>query len=98
GIRDRARRPRRVSACPHRAAQESRPAEVASRLPRERLLRPDRVRIHRYAVTFLVDANVLSEVTKPDPDPRVLDWLARHEREVAVDQIGRASCREECRS
>jgi len=38
-------------------------------------------------VTFLVDANVLSEVTKPDPDPRVLDWLARHEREVAVDPI-----------
>lgn len=38
-------------------------------------------------MTFLVDANVLSEVTKPDPDPRVLDWLARHEREVAVDPI-----------
>jgi hypothetical protein len=38
-------------------------------------------------VTFLVDANVLSEATKPDPDPRVLDWLARHEREIAVDPI-----------
>jgi toxin FitB len=38
-------------------------------------------------VTFLVDANVLSEPTKPDPDPRVLQWLARHEREVTVDPV-----------
>jgi toxin FitB len=36
---------------------------------------------------FLVDANVLSEATRPDPDPKVLDWLARHEREIAVDPI-----------
>jgi predicted nucleic acid-binding protein len=36
---------------------------------------------------FLVDANVLSEATKPEPDPRVLAWLARHERDVAVDPI-----------
>jgi predicted nucleic acid-binding protein len=34
---------------------------------------------------FLVDANVLSEATKPEPDPRVLAWLANHEREIAVD-------------
>ncbi len=38
-------------------------------------------------MTFLVDANVLSEATKPEPDPRVLEWLARHEREIAVDPI-----------
>jgi predicted nucleic acid-binding protein len=38
-------------------------------------------------VTFLVDANVLSEATKADPDPRVLRWLARHEREIAVDPV-----------
>jgi predicted nucleic acid-binding protein len=38
-------------------------------------------------VTFLVDANVLSEATKPDPDPRVLEWLTRHERELAVDPM-----------
>jgi predicted nucleic acid-binding protein len=37
--------------------------------------------------TFLVDANVLSEATKPEPDPRVLAWLARHEREIAVDPV-----------
>jgi toxin FitB len=36
-------------------------------------------------MTFLVDANVLSEATRTDPDPRVLAWLARHEREIAVD-------------
>lgn len=38
-------------------------------------------------MTVLVDANVLSEATKPEPDPRVLDWLARHERDIAVDPI-----------
>lgn len=36
---------------------------------------------------FLVDANVLSEATKPDPDPRVVEWLRRNERSVAVDPI-----------
>jgi predicted nucleic acid-binding protein len=38
-------------------------------------------------VKFLVDANVLSEATKSEPDPRVLDWLRRHEREISVDPI-----------
>ena len=36
---------------------------------------------------FLVDANVLSEPTKPTPDARVVDWLRRNEREIAVDPI-----------
>lgn len=36
---------------------------------------------------FLVDANVLSEATKPEPDPRVVAWLEQHERELAVDPI-----------
>jgi predicted nucleic acid-binding protein len=36
---------------------------------------------------ILVDANVLSEATKPAPDARVLDWLRRHEREITVDPI-----------
>ena len=36
---------------------------------------------------FLVDADVLSEATRPEPDPGVLAWLARHEREIAVDPI-----------
>jgi hypothetical protein len=38
-------------------------------------------------VRYLVDANVLSEATKPKPDPRVVDWLTRAERELAVDPI-----------
>lgn len=36
---------------------------------------------------FLVDANVLSEATKPVPDARVIRWLERHEAELAVDPI-----------
>ena len=36
---------------------------------------------------FLVDANVLSEPTKPAPDSKVVDWLRRNERELAVDPI-----------
>lgn len=38
-------------------------------------------------MTYLVDANVLTEATRPDPDPRVLQWLARHEQEIAVDPV-----------
>ena len=38
-------------------------------------------------MTYLVDANVLSEATKPDPSARVVDWLSRNEREIAVDPI-----------
>lgn len=35
----------------------------------------------------LVDANVLSEATKPNPDPRVVEWLRRNERSIVVDPI-----------
>ncbi len=38
-------------------------------------------------MTFLVDANVLSEPTKPAPDGNVVDWLRQNERELAVDPI-----------
>ncbi|MCX6596944.1 MAG: PIN domain-containing protein [Acidobacteria bacterium] len=38
-------------------------------------------------MTFLVDANVLSELTKPSPDPRVVTWLRTHERDLAVDPV-----------
>lgn len=37
--------------------------------------------------TYLVDANVLSEATKPDPDARVVVWLRDNEPELAVDPI-----------
>lgn len=36
---------------------------------------------------YLVDANVLSEATKPDPDPWVVEWLRSNEPEIAVDPI-----------
>ena len=36
---------------------------------------------------YLVDANVLSEPTRPAPDARVVDWLRRHERDLAVNPI-----------
>jgi len=38
-------------------------------------------------VTYLVDANVLSEPTKPAPDSKVVEWLRQNEREIAVDPV-----------
>ena len=37
--------------------------------------------------TYLVDANVLSEAIKPDPNVRVVEWLQDYEPELAVDPI-----------
>lgn len=36
---------------------------------------------------YLVNANVLSEPTKPTPEPRVIQWLRAHESEIAVDPV-----------
>ena len=36
---------------------------------------------------YLVDANILSEPTKPTPDPRVVAWLRAHEPDIAVDPV-----------
>ena len=38
-------------------------------------------------MNYLVDANVLSEPTKPAPDAGAVDWLKRNEREIAVDPV-----------
>jgi predicted nucleic acid-binding protein len=38
-------------------------------------------------VKYLVDANVLSEPTKPSPERRVIEWLRAHEADIAVDPI-----------
>ena len=38
-------------------------------------------------MTCLVDANVLCEATRPDPDARVIEWLKRNERELVVDPV-----------
>lgn len=36
---------------------------------------------------YLVDANVLSEVTRPEPFPGVVDWLRKHEHDLIVTPI-----------
>ena len=36
---------------------------------------------------YLVDANVLSEPTKPMPDPAVVNWLRSNEADIAVNPI-----------
>ena len=36
---------------------------------------------------YLVDANVLSEATKPRPHPRVMRWLRTQEQDLAVDPV-----------
>ena len=38
-------------------------------------------------MTYLVDANVLCEPTRSAPDPGVVEWLRRNEREIVVDPI-----------
>jgi toxin FitB len=38
-------------------------------------------------VKYLVDANVLSEPTKPIPNLRVVAWLRANQSEIAVDPI-----------
>jgi toxin FitB len=38
-------------------------------------------------VTYLVDANVLSEATKPAPNSNAIEWLRHNERAITVDPI-----------
>lgn len=38
-------------------------------------------------MTFLVDANVLSEPTKPAPDARAVAWLRAHAAECVIDPV-----------
>ena len=38
-------------------------------------------------MTYLVDANVLSEPTKPVPNNKVIDWLTANEENLFVDAI-----------
>jgi toxin FitB len=38
-------------------------------------------------VDFLVDANVLSEATKPQPAPAVVDWLRVYDQHLVVNPI-----------
>jgi predicted nucleic acid-binding protein len=36
---------------------------------------------------YLVDADVLSEATKPEPAKKVVDWLVKNDRDLAVNPI-----------
>ena len=38
-------------------------------------------------MTYLVDANVLSEPTKIKPDSQVVAWLVEHEAEIVINPI-----------
>ena len=38
-------------------------------------------------MTYLVDANVLSEPTKPAPSSKVIDWLSANQSHLVVDAI-----------
>jgi predicted nucleic acid-binding protein len=38
-------------------------------------------------MTYLVDANVISEPTKQAPSSKVIDWLSAKERNLVVDSI-----------
>jgi toxin FitB len=54
---------------------------------RRRFLRARRLRDDGRLVKYLVDANVLSEPTRPAPMPGVVEWPRRNEREIAVDPV-----------
>lgn len=38
-------------------------------------------------MSYLVDANVLCEATRPQPDARVLAWLERHDAELHISTL-----------
>ena len=38
-------------------------------------------------MSYLVDANVLSEATRPNPNSRIIAWLRSHEPEIIVDPV-----------
>ena len=38
-------------------------------------------------MTYLVDANVLSEAVKPTPAAQVLEWLTANESDFVVDAV-----------
>lgn len=38
-------------------------------------------------MSYLVDANILSEPTRPEPDAQVVAWLRAHESELFVNPI-----------
>jgi toxin FitB len=51
------------------------------------MVRGDRLRVDGRLVKYVVDANVLSELTKPKPHAGVVAWLQRNEGQVVVNPI-----------
>lgn len=44
-------------------------------------------------MTYLLDSNIISEVTKAKPDPAIVAWLDAHEMDCAVSTITLAELR-----
>src|SRR5947208_2861963 len=42
-------------------------------------------------MTYLVDVNVLSEPTRITPNPKLIEWLKVHEKEIVIDPVILAS-------
>ena len=38
-------------------------------------------------MSYLVDTNIYSEPVKPNPEPKVVEWLRSHERELYVSTV-----------
>ncbi len=38
-------------------------------------------------MSYLVDTNIYSEPVKPNPEPKVVEWLRKHERELYVSTV-----------
>ena len=72
---------------PSPGTPERRSGRLAAVVPGQRVLRADRIGVDRYTVKYLVDANVLSEPTKPTPHAGVVGWLRRNETEIVVDPV-----------
>jgi len=53
----------------------------------EELVPASRVGNNRFVVKYLVNSNVLIDPTKPYPNPGVVKWLRRKEREVAANPV-----------
>ncbi len=60
---------------------------MAAGLSAKRLLRSHCLRVHGFALKYLVDANVLSEATRQVPNARVEGWLRAHQRDITVDPV-----------
>ena len=38
-------------------------------------------------MSYLVDTNIYSEPAKPKPEPKVVEWLRKHERELYISTV-----------